>query len=152
MSDSHFLDDDIGQEFLEGPSDGDWGWGHAGSYLGCEDYNNLDASIHGGLYDPNFLVEVDFLPFQVDSHGDLTLLVGEVKKPFLVCSRSMARASKVFDVMLFGPSKEATASKSKDWSVELPEDDPAAFSILLNIAHAKFDLLPQNATPTSSKH
>ncbi|KAI8267569.1 hypothetical protein K4K56_004477 [Colletotrichum sp. SAR 10_98] len=64
-----------------------------------------------------------------DSKGDLYLVVGiRAGDPstFLVCSKVLARASPVFDKMLFGPfaeSRPSTESSKQDsaWIVHLPE-------------------------------
>ncbi|KAM3492026.1 hypothetical protein MY3957_004684 [Beauveria namnaoensis] len=89
----------------------------------------------------------------VDRRGDVTLQVGrdcETKDnfwqpaEFLVCSRTLARASPVFDRMLYGPYIEAMGNKTDatGWTVALPEDKPAPMQVFLNIAHARFDLVP----------
>lgn len=63
---------------------------------------------------------------------------------FLVCSRTLARASPVFDRMLYGPYIEAMGNKTDatGWTVALPEDKPAPMQVFLNIAHANFVLVP----------
>lgn len=74
-----------------------------------------------------------------DAHGDLRLVVGEQKAVSLVCSRSLARASKIFNAMLYGDSAESKPAGPGDWRVELPDDDPYALFYLLNIIHGRFD-------------
>ncbi|TQV93295.1 hypothetical protein V2A60_010275 [Cordyceps javanica] len=91
----------------------------------------------------------------VDCRGDVRLQVGcdpgtgdsdsWQYAEFLVCSRTLARASPVFDRMLYGPYMEATRRNGKDsadWSIALPEDKPAPMQLFLNIVHAKFALVP----------
>ncbi|KAM7185918.1 hypothetical protein V8F33_012107 [Rhypophila sp. PSN 637] len=104
--------------------------------------------------------ELDRILFDPD--GDLTLLVGgnwvgPIRGPgdedapgeYLVCSRTLSRASMVFNKMLNGPflegrPKDGSGSK---WVVRLPEDNPSASTVVLAIIHSQFDLLPYNMTP-----
>ncbi|KAK8145709.1 hypothetical protein G3M48_004094 [Beauveria asiatica] len=90
----------------------------------------------------------------VDRRGDVTLQVGRdcettdnswQSAEFLVCSRTLARASPVFDRMLYGPYIEAMGNKTDaatGWTVALRQDKPAPMQVLLNIAHARFALVP----------
>ena len=75
----------------------------------------------------------------MDPRGDLVLIVGEGKdkRNFRVCSRTLARSSKVFDVMLYGSFKEAKSNQveGSKWEIELPEDSPAGFEIILSVIH-----------------
>lgn len=84
---------------------------------------------------------------KIDGRGDLTFVVseGKNKKGFVVCSRTVARASKPLEAMLFGPFLEARPSDpSTPWIVRLPDDDPAAFKIMLNaIHHTNLDKIPK---------
>lgn len=82
-----------------------------------------------------------------DDHGDLRLVVGEggAKRTFVVCSRSLARASKVFKTMLYGGFAESNPQQP-DWTVELPEDDPQALSTILHIVHGPFNAIPTAIT------
>ncbi|KAF4913016.1 hypothetical protein CGCVW01_v010979 [Colletotrichum viniferum] len=92
-----------------------------------------------------------------DSKGDLHLVVGSDVRDgdpstFLVCSRALARASPVFDKMLFGPFAEARPSSESSkqesaWVVHLPEDDPEHMEAVLNILHFNFKDIPQHFTP-----
>lgn len=82
---------------------------------------------------------------KIDNRGDVTLAVHEtetsgVEMAFLVCSRTLARASDYFETLLYGRFAEAKGRASADttpWVVHLYEDDAAAFEILLNVVHAK---------------
>jgi hypothetical protein len=83
----------------------------------------------------------------IDKYGDLRLEVGVNCCPepvsFLVCSKALARRSRVFRVMLYGPFAESKpAADAGEWVVRLPEDSPQAFRIVLNIIHANFDMVP----------
>jgi len=84
----------------------------------------------------------------LDKHGDLTLEVGPGLTSFKVSSAALRRASPVFGAMLFGPwseSKPSNGSTSGDnvqWTVRLPDDEPAAMLVVLAIAHAVFRLVP----------
>ena len=89
-------------------------------------------------------------PIEFDRRGDLTLRVGPpdaiTSNSFLVCSRTMARISPVFDRMLYGSfveSKSATDGGAKGWVVDLPADDPASLAILVRIAHGHFNEVPK---------
>ncbi|KAK9443711.1 nuclear pore protein-like protein [Metarhizium brunneum] len=92
-------------------------------------------------------------PSAIDRHGDLRLKVGSPQQAgdtlcqsveFLVCSRALARASPVFDRMLYGAFAEASHNQegSEGWTVELKEDKPAAMEVFLNVAHANFARVP----------
>jgi hypothetical protein len=82
-----------------------------------------------------------------DRHGDLKLIAGKdnSKITFQVCSRTLARSSRVWDVMLYGPFRERLAQqpKSDEWTVSLPEDDPDALRVFLAVIHGSFDALPE---------
>ena len=78
-----------------------------------------------------------------DPNGDLTIKAGKERREFLVCSRTVARASPVFKAMLYGNFKEARpADPTESWIVELPEDDADSTEILFNIIHSHFDRIP----------
>ncbi|KAL3297543.1 nuclear pore protein-like protein [Colletotrichum asianum] len=85
-----------------------------------------------------------------DSKSTCTLFVRDGDpSTFLVCSRTLARASPVFDKMLFGPFVEARPSpelskQESAWVVHLPEDDPNHLGVVLNILHCNFKMVPQN--------
>lgn len=89
----------------------------------------------------------------VDRRGDLRLEVGREpgtrddswqRAEFLVCSRTLARASPVFDRMLHGPFVEAKhdPKDSAGWRVVLPDNNPAPMEVFLNIAHANVARIP----------
>lgn len=73
--------------------------------------------------------------------GDLTLIVGEgeEKSRYLVCRRTICGVCKSWNAM-FTKFSEAFAPE-----VELPDDNPQAILILLQIAHLRFDQLPGGA-------
>ncbi|KAI1310162.1 hypothetical protein F5Y03DRAFT_403751 [Xylaria venustula] len=84
----------------------------------------------------------------LDPKGDLRLNVGTVDaKSFTVCSKSLARASPFWDKLLYGVFKEGKDQNSQDgnleWTIDLPDDDPKAMEVLLNIAHGRFDAVPK---------
>ncbi|KAK2029022.1 hypothetical protein LX32DRAFT_663548 [Colletotrichum zoysiae] len=91
--------------------------------------------------------EVDVL----EPRGDLHLRVGKdvEKKPktYLVCSKAVARASAVFEKMLYGGFAEsrppAEAAQEQRWTVELPDDRQEPTELLLRIAHGRFDGVPE---------
>jgi hypothetical protein len=81
-----------------------------------------------------------------DEDGDLRLLVGPDEIAHVVCSRTLARVSPVWKIMLYGPMRESRP-ESGDWVVKLPEDDEAALGLLLSTAHSAWDTLPKRLSP-----
>ncbi|KAJ1324124.1 BTB/POZ domain-containing protein [Microdochium nivale] len=83
----------------------------------------------------------------LDPRGDLWLHtrglsasgISEASR-FRVCSRAVARASPVFDKMLFGAFAEGSnyQEKGQEWVVELPDDPTAAMRPLLHIVHSQY--------------
>ncbi|KAF5542463.1 hypothetical protein FMEXI_7437 [Fusarium mexicanum] len=85
-----------------------------------------------------------------DDNGDLWLTVGPVSssKIFHVDSNALCRASKVFRAMLRGRFSDSKPANSLHrWEVKLPEDNPEAFVVLMDIAHANFDHAPLDLKP-----
>lgn len=93
----------------------------------------------------------------IDPSGDLVLIVGSdglyngvdgvvgvgVVASFRIHSGNLCRASSVFRTMLTGSFREARRyTDSEQWTVELPDDDPTAFGILLMIIHSHFRQSP----------
>lgn len=74
-----------------------------------------------------------------DDMGDLRLEVGPKRSPYIVCSRSLARASSVFKKMLYGGYGESKPQGNEQWVVQLPDDNPRAMRLLLNIIHGRFN-------------
>lgn len=65
----------------------------------------------------------------------------------IVCSRSVARASKPFRAMLYGGFAESKPRNvDSDWTIPLPEDNPEAFATLMNIIHGHFKMVPRTVT------
>lgn len=89
-----------------------------------------------------------------DDEGDLRLEVGgETRQTFVVCSRALTRVSRPFKAMLYGGFAETKSRKlDPDWTVELPEDDPAAFATILQIVHSKFQMVPDEVTRDELYH
>ncbi|KAM7215598.1 hypothetical protein V8F06_008985 [Rhypophila decipiens] len=81
----------------------------------------------------------------LDDDGDLTLVVGADKMKFVVCSRTVSRASPVFRQMLNGPFIEARPPADSDdpWIVTLPEDGSEAMTVILCIIHGQFAKVPR---------
>ncbi|KXJ89943.1 hypothetical protein Micbo1qcDRAFT_235127 [Microdochium bolleyi] len=85
----------------------------------------------------------------VDPRGDLWLLAQGTDSSgcsdqvrFRVCSRTLARASPVFDKMLFGRFAESSQNQSGDtWEVELPEDPSSVTRVLFEIMHSRYQRL-----------
>ncbi|KAI1113315.1 hypothetical protein F5Y14DRAFT_418439 [Nemania sp. NC0429] len=83
----------------------------------------------------------------LDPKGDLRIDVGMYSKnSFTVCSRTLARVSPFWDRMLYGEFQEGKKQHCQDdsaeWTVQLPEDNPTAMSLLLSIIHGQFDAVP----------
>ncbi|KAH9231483.1 hypothetical protein K456DRAFT_416695 [Colletotrichum gloeosporioides 23] len=82
-----------------------------------------------------------------DSRGDLILKVGEAfhkgGSDFVVCSRTVARWSKVFNAMLFGGFAESIpSSRHGTWTVALPEDRIPPVFLVLAIIHGPYLTIP----------
>lgn len=79
----------------------------------------------------------------IDPNGDLCLEVGPFSAQFIVCSKTMARSSPFWNKMLYGGfaegKKAQPGNEKSEWVVKLPEDNPAAMEIALNIIHSRFD-------------
>ncbi|KAK2772871.1 nuclear pore protein-like protein [Colletotrichum kahawae] len=85
--------------------------------------------------------------FHFDSRGDLVLNVGEAfyegGQEFVVCSRTVARWSKVFNAMFFGGFAESIpSSRDGTWTVALPEDRIAPVFLILVIIHGPYQTIP----------
>ncbi|KAH0438215.1 nuclear pore protein-like protein [Colletotrichum camelliae] len=85
--------------------------------------------------------------FYFDSRGDLVLKVGEAfhegGQEFVVCSRTVARWSKVFNAMFFGGFAESMpSSRDGTWTVALPEDRIAPVFLILAIIHGPHQSIP----------
>lgn len=82
----------------------------------------------------------------VDSEGDLRFEVGQdtedTTRTLIVCSKAVARASKLFRTMLFGGFAEGNRNTTSDWTIALPEDNAEAFTTLMHIVHANFNMVP----------
>ncbi|OHF02516.1 hypothetical protein CORC01_02211 [Colletotrichum orchidophilum] len=89
-------------------------------------------------------------PIAIDEDGDLEIAVGsgDDTQSFIVCAKTLARHSPVFKRMLFGGFKESkpTRNETVDWVVELPDDNPKPFKILLDIIHGWFEQVPELPT------
>lgn len=87
--------------------------------------------------------------FYFDSRGDLVLKVGEAfhkgGREFVVCSRTVARWSKVFNAMFFGGFAESISSaRDGTWTVALPEDRAAPVFLILAIIHGTHQPIPMD--------
>ncbi|KAJ1324756.1 BTB/POZ domain-containing protein [Microdochium nivale] len=81
-------------------------------------------------------------PESLDAHGDLTLRVlgqeGNAVAEIQVCSRTLARSSKMFDTLLYGPYSESLQKHSTataPWVVEIGEVDPDVLKTVLRFLH-----------------
>ncbi|KAG5989402.1 hypothetical protein E4U43_004509 [Claviceps pusilla] len=78
----------------------------------------------------------------LDQDGDLTLVVGtRPPQTMKVDSRALCRSSSVFSKMLKGPFLESRP-RSRAWEVKLPEDDPQALLIIMDIIHNQYKHAP----------
>ncbi|KAH8204659.1 hypothetical protein TruAng_001134 [Truncatella angustata] len=82
--------------------------------------------------------------FRLDPWGDLTLRIGPdgATEDYIVCPRTLARTSPVFERMLYGDFAEAdpsTRAAMGEWIVRLPEDKPVTMGLFLSIIHGSYD-------------
>lgn len=84
---------------------------------------------------PRVLYDAWDLPTEIifDKRGDLRLVFND-QRTYIVCSRALARASAVFDSMLYGGYAESKPSEG-DWVVHLPEETRHGLPMLLDIVH-----------------
>lgn len=89
-------------------------------------------------------------PENIDPYGDLILRIGEHHQgngvqqtgSIRVCSATLCRLSKFFQIMLFGPRKESKPdSEAGEWAVDLPDDRFQPLRLILAILHSRFDLV-----------
>lgn len=82
----------------------------------------------------------------IDKGGDLRLEVGANHRDdpvsFLVCSKTLARRSPIFKTMFLGPFAESSKSADGEWVVQLPDDHPHGFRIVMDIIHSNFAMVP----------
>ncbi|KAI0836447.1 hypothetical protein F5Y06DRAFT_305218 [Hypoxylon sp. FL0890] len=87
----------------------------------------------------------------IDPDGELSLTVGRQERvTFVVCPKTLARASPFFKRLLYGGFAESIRPDrniEKEWNPELPEDSPEAMEIFLNIVHSRFDKIPIFVNP-----
>lgn len=93
-------------------------------------------------YKPRWGEATDKVVF--DTNGDLRLVVGPEQILFTVCSKSLARASRVFDRMLHGGFAESKPDGDVEWVVDLPEDDINGAHILMDIIHGNINNVPMS--------
>lgn len=78
-----------------------------------------------------------------DPNGDLMLTIGRgLGRDMLVDSRALSRASHKLHTILSDDSKK----NDNSWTLELPEDDPLPFAILLDLIHTRFERIPARVT------
>ncbi|KIL94645.1 hypothetical protein FAVG1_01576 [Fusarium avenaceum] len=78
-----------------------------------------------------------------DPNGDLMLTIGRGPgRDMLVDSRALSRASHKLHTILSHDSKK----NGNSWTLELPEDDPLPFTILLDLIHTRFGRIPACVT------
>ena len=71
------------------------------------------------------------------------LVVGtEPPQTMKVDSRVLCRSSSVFNRMLKGPFLESKSCSHNAWEVKLPEDDPQALLIIMDIVHNQYEHAP----------
>lgn len=80
---------------------------------------------------------------KIDPDGDLTLVVGETKTRFLVCSKTLSRSAPFWKRCLYGQFKEAKPADGQDWVVEFPEDNPSGLKCLLLLVHGLGHKMPE---------
>ncbi|WZH39715.1 uncharacterized protein QYS62_000640 [Fusarium acuminatum] len=78
-----------------------------------------------------------------DPNGDLMLTIGSgLGRNMLVDSRALSRASHKLHTILSRDGKR----NDNSWTLELPEDDPLPFTILLDLIHTRFERIPVRVT------
>ncbi|KAK0637570.1 hypothetical protein DIS24_g10694 [Lasiodiplodia hormozganensis] len=84
-----------------------------------------------------------------DIDGDVRITVHDHNGPriFIACSKAMGFVCSPWKRMLDGAFREAQAGEGGMKEIWLPDDDPKALTILLNIAHLRFDKLPKEELP-----
>ncbi|KAK2598802.1 hypothetical protein N8I77_012189 [Diaporthe amygdali] len=87
--------------------------------------------------------ESDQNVIEIDSDGDLTLIVGRTKTRFLVCSKALSRSAAFWKCCLYGKFKEAKPAHGLEWVVELPEDNPSGLGCVLLLVHGLGHNLPK---------
>ncbi|KPM39819.1 hypothetical protein AK830_g6738 [Neonectria ditissima] len=89
-------------------------------------------------------------PLHVDMHGDLKLRVGRPQgeeksvKSFVVCSRALARASPIFEEMLYGQVAEPTHINRNSGVLDLPTHEPESFQLFALASHGLLHQVPRN--------
>jgi hypothetical protein len=84
----------------------------------------------------------------MDPDGDLILRVGSDSAAnntyFKVCSAALRRNSPVFKAMLYGLWAESKPQNDSEtqWLVSLPDEEPSAMRVILDIVHGNFDKVP----------
>ncbi|KAK8188431.1 uncharacterized protein BKA78DRAFT_355147 [Phyllosticta capitalensis] len=82
-----------------------------------------------------------------DDNGDLRLILqdrtSKEKEVFIVSSKAMSLACDAWNSMLNGSFRESQKPCSGHREIELPDDDPEALAIILNIAHLRFNSVPK---------
>ncbi|KAL0257921.1 hypothetical protein SLS55_007089 [Diplodia seriata] len=97
--------------------------------------------------------EMKVLPEAVyfDEQGDTRILVRDgcdtYNKAFIVSSKALGFASNVWKKMQSGHFKEGQPGTDGIMTIFLPHDEADALTILLNIAHLRFDRLSRNPLP-----
>lgn len=101
----------------------------ASTYI-LESFKYSTVKSFGEIYNGMSQHSVEF-----DQRGDLKLRVGPpnetTSNSFLVCSRTLARVSPVFDRILYGSSAEAKPADAEGWVVDLPRPDQSKWNIIV---------------------
>ncbi|KAI0199749.1 hypothetical protein F4808DRAFT_461404 [Astrocystis sublimbata] len=85
-----------------------------------------------------------------EESGEETDHEHDIPVKYVVCSKTLSRASRVWKRMLYGgfaESKPLHALSASDWVVDLPDDNPKPWGIILNIIHGRFDAVPSANCP-----
>ncbi|KAF5542462.1 hypothetical protein FMEXI_7436 [Fusarium mexicanum] len=76
-----------------------------------------------------------------DESGDLYLQVGQNPgRLMLVDSRALSRVSPRLKEIVSLNQKDT--EDGGDWTIQLPDDDPAPFTVLMNLIHTRFEKVP----------
>ncbi|KAI0099212.1 hypothetical protein GGR51DRAFT_565026 [Nemania sp. FL0031] len=91
----------------------------------------------------------------LDPYGDMMLVVGKPKCTDMFCNEQkrnkqpdhicfhvnsavVAGASPAFGLVLYSPSTEAPRADGVRWTVKLPDDDPQAMQVIINILYGQY--------------
>ncbi|KAI0450809.1 hypothetical protein F5B21DRAFT_507792 [Xylaria acuta] len=91
----------------------------------------------------------ELLPTVIDPDGDLSLKDADAD-----ADDHHDHDHELPNTLLYGgfaESRPSDASPAEDWVVALPDDNPKAMAIILNIIHSRFELVPRTTNLISTE-